>query len=254
LYKENHQNKNNVKKEEKMMKRAIIFLILSGCFLFAADSLFIIEGWLVTDVSWFGKVRDSLHMNTLCSGSKIHEDSIKSYLNAAEDSSLNVILHSAFVQNGHRLDRYCDIWHSIWECEEDTVWFDHPEGEKVYDASASNDSAWACFVNTHNTGIMQQGRWGNYEEHISTRTFWNYGAEPQGYYDSLNYYAYFRLKIDDKSDTSLKVCSLYICNADYDPDYLFVDSILYVKDFGQENVYQTCTLTFSKKNKSNDLI
>lgn len=223
----------------------IFVAFISAVLLFADD--FVIGAYGV-DTAQFSNVHDSLGLNTVLHGSSSNSTAVLNALSKAETESLKVILSKAVPQSPpwRRLIWYTDLWHKLWESEENQIYFSHHVGKVVLDTSASQNSAWVCSVDVHQPGVMQTGRW-HWQLRIPTNAdFAN---------DSIRYTARFWLKIDTfdvSSDTA--VCRLVVCDPEYNPDSIFKDSVLRIRDFPAENQYCAFDLQFRKKPGSNDLI
>lgn len=223
----------------------IFVAFLSAVLLFADD--FIIGAYGV-DTAQFSNVHDSLGLNTVLHGSSSNYTAVLNALSKAETESLKVILSKAVPQSPpwRRLTWYADLWHKLWESEENEIYFSHEVGKAVLDTSASQNSAWVCSVNVHQPGVMQTGQ-----------RHWQLRIPTNGDFlnDSVRYTARFWLKIDTFDVSSnTPVCSLVVCGPEYEPDSIFKDSVLRIRDFPAKNQYCPFDLQFRKKPGSNDLI
>lgn len=229
-----------------MNKRVFLVVIMWCALVFAQD--FVIGAYGVDSIGLFSNAHDSLGLNTVLYGTPSSYSDALNALSVGENETLQIILSHApcNAPPWRRLTWYADLWHKLWESEEDQIYFSHAVGKAIYDASASHDSAWVCSLNVHQAGIMQTGR---------SIWQWQLRIPTNGHFasDSVRYTAQFWLKIDTMDvNSNTPVCSLAI----YDPeqDSIFKDSILRIRDFPGADQYYAFDLQFRKKPWSMDLI
>ncbi|MGQ9702769.1 MAG: hypothetical protein ACUVQT_10025 [bacterium] len=229
------------------MSKHVFAIIISVVFIYADD--FVIGAYGVDSIQLFSNAHDSLGLNTVILGCGWYTAALNA-LSAGDSESLKVILDGApppaNTSPYRRLSWYTDLWHNLWESEENQIYFLHAVGRAIYDAEASHDSAWVCSLNVHQPDTMQTGRW-----------HWQLRIPTNGHFanDSVRYTARYWLKIDTFDNSSnTPVCKLAICAPEYDPDSIFKDTILRIKDFPGKNRYCAFDLQFRKKPGSNEII
>lgn len=151
-------------------------------------------------------------------------DSVETLLDQADNLGMKVILTRA--QRPHT----SDIVHMsqgrrfVYESEAD---FAHPLGLEVSESDADNRLSWA--VRSSRAGWFQYGIWTN--------------EQKQSYEDSLTYYAFFRLKIDNPTGNN-PICSLFVRRKKNNTIVRQAFRVLTIHDFSSIGVYDTFALKF----------
>jgi parallel beta-helix repeat protein len=174
----------------------------------------------------FVQMRDSLGINWVqgYSGVATEHKSIDS--NAA---GIKVLAQRANIDNASTSQ------HMHYEAEQGIV-YDWSHNYFAVKATGTVDpSAWVCQKGIHSAGYMVQQPTPNNEFH----------------YGHTNYTATFRLKIDDKSNPSASVATLYVIGNDANGNVIFNNpSTLTESSFSSTNNYQSFTIPFTVPQQS----